>query len=171
MKNLFLALLSKQPTHGYDLLQTYEGLFSTVLPPLNAGQIYTTLSRLERDGLVEDFPVAQEGKPDKRIYRLTDKGRQALLAWFAEPLRGPRLKDHFYLKLISARMSDLVDIQELIDNQRQQYLQSLHDLNNLALEKEITDDPARFYLIQGAVLHLKADLEWLDLIEREFGGD
>jgi DNA-binding PadR family transcriptional regulator len=168
MKYLFLALLSKQPTHGYDLLQKYETLFSAVLPPLNAGQIYTTLSRLERDGLVEDHSVEQEGKPDKRIYQLTEQGNQILLEWFTTPLTGPRIKDNFYMKLISARMSSLVDIQQLIDGQRRQYLQSLHDLNNLALQTDIADDPGKFLLIRGAVLHLKADLEWLDLCEEEF---
>lgn len=168
MKLLFLALLSKQPTHGYDLLQTYESLFSSVLPPLNAGQVYTTLSRLERDGLVDDYAVEQEGKPDKRIYRVTDQGRRALLDWFSTPLSGPRIKDNFYMKLISARVSGMVDLQELIDVQRRQYLQSLHDLNNLALQPEVSADPGMFLLIRGAVLHLKADLEWLDLCEEEF---
>jgi DNA-binding PadR family transcriptional regulator len=168
MKYLFLALLSNQPTHGYDLLQTYEALFSAVLPPLNAGQIYTTLSRLERDGLVEDHAVEQDGKPDKRIYQLTAQGQQSLLDWFTKPLTGPRIKDNFYMKLISARMSDLIDIQQLIDDQRKQYLQSLHDLNNLALQTGMAEDPSKLLLIQGAILHLKADLEWLDLCEEEF---
>ena len=168
MKYLFLSLLSKEPTHGYDLLQTYEDLFSTVLPPLNAGQIYTTLSRLERDGLVQKFAVEQVGKPDKQIYELTEQGRQVLSKWFAEPLSGPRIKDNFYLKLISAQMSDLADSQNLIDGQRKHYLQSLHDLNNLALQKEIFDDPTKFLLIQGAILHLKADLNWLDLCEEAY---
>jgi DNA-binding PadR family transcriptional regulator len=168
MKYLFLSLLSKQPTHGYDLLQTYETLFSAVLPPLNAGQIYTTLSRLERDGLVEKHEVEQEGKPDKRIYQLTEKGRQVLLEWFAEPLTGPRIKDNFYMKLVSAKMSDLADAQKLIENQRKHYLQSMHDLNNMALQTEVSEDPNKMLLIQGAILHLKADLEWLDLCEEEF---
>jgi DNA-binding PadR family transcriptional regulator len=168
MKYLFLALLSNQPTHGYDLLQTYEALFSAVLPPLNAGQIYTTLSRLERDGLVEDHAVEQDGKPDKRIYQLTAQGQQSLLDWFTKPLTGPRIKDNLYMKLISARMSDLIDIQQLIDDQRKQYLQSLHDLNNLALQTGMAEDPSKLLLIQGAILHLKADLEWLDLCEEEF---
>ena len=170
MKNLFLALLSKQPTHGYDLLQTYEDLFSTVLPPLNAGQIYTTLSRLERDGLVRKYEVEQVGKPDKLIYELTEPGQQALSEWFAAPITGPRIKDHFYLKLVSAHLSGLVDTQELIDSQRRQYLQNLHDLNNMVLDKEISDDPNRFLLIQGAILHLKADINWLDLCDEEFAG-
>ena len=108
MKYLFLSLLSQDPTHGYDLLQTYENLFSAVLPPLNAGQVYTTLSRLERDGLVIKSMVEQEGKPDKRVYDLTESGSQALLNWFDEPLSGPRIKDNFFLKLISARISGMV---------------------------------------------------------------
>jgi DNA-binding PadR family transcriptional regulator len=165
MKYLFLSLLSKQPTHGYDLLQSYESLFSSVLSPLNAGQIYTTLSRLERDGLVQKYPVVQEGKPDKRIYELTEEGRQVLEEWFAHPLAGPRIKDNFYLKLISSQMSNLAEPQKIIDNQRQYYLQSMHDLNNLALQAGISDDPTKLLLVQGAILHLKADLEWLDLCE------
>jgi DNA-binding PadR family transcriptional regulator len=165
MKYLLLALLAQQPTHGYDLLQTYESLFATVLPPLNAGQIYTTLSRLERDGLVHHYSVEQENKPDKRVYELTVQGRQVLLDWFAEPFNGSRLKDNFYLKLVGARLTSLADPRQLIERQRRQYLQSLHDLNALAIQPGVAGEPARLLLIQGAALHLKADLEWLDLCE------
>jgi len=168
MKNFFLSLLSHEPTHGYDLLQTYADLFSTVLPPLNAGQIYTTLSRLERDGLVSRVDIEQEGKPDKRVYALTDQGRQALQAWFAEPLSGPRIKDNFYLKLLSAQISGLAEPAHLINTQRQHYIQTLHDLNTLVLGSDLAQDPSRLLLVQGAILHLKADLEWLDLCEATF---
>ena len=165
MKYLFLALLSNTPTHGYDLLQTYDDLFSSVLPSLNAGQIYTTLSRLERDGLVQKFAVEQEGRPDKWVYELSEEGRQTLLGWFEEPLSGPRIKDNFYLKLISAQTSGMIEPGHLIESQRGQYLQSLHNLNDLALQTEINEDPQKLLLIQGAILHLKADLEWLNLCE------
>ena len=168
MKYLFLALLSEAPTHGYDLLQTYESLFAVVLPSMNAGQIYTTLARLERDGLVQKHEVEQEGKPDKRVYALTEAGRQALVTWFDEPISGPRIKDNFYLKLVGARVSGMVEPRALIRNQRGRYLQSLHDLNSLALQGEIRMDQAKLLLIQGAILHLKADLEWLDLCEEAF---
>lgn len=168
MKYLFLSFLSKEPTHGYELLQNYEQLFSIVLPPLNAGQIYTTLSRLERDGLVKKHPVEQEGKPDKQIYELTTKGRQVLVDWFEEPISAPRIKDNFYMKLMSARMSGFAETRLLINIQRQHYLQSLHNLTNLALQSEILVDPAKLLLIQGAILHLKADLEWLELCEEEY---
>jgi DNA-binding PadR family transcriptional regulator len=168
MKYLFLALLSQASTHGYNLLQTYDELFASVLPSLNAGQIYTTLARLERDGLVRKFAVEQEGKPDKRVYELTGGGRQALLAWFNEPIAGPRIKDNFFLKLMSARLSGLVDPHQIISSQRLQYLQSLHDLNTLALQSDVLGDSGKLLLVQGAILHLKADLEWLDLCEEAF---
>jgi DNA-binding PadR family transcriptional regulator len=168
MKYFFLSLLAQAPTHGYDLLQTYEQMFSAALPPLNAGQIYTTLSRLERDGLVCRSEIEQEGKPDKYVYELTNDGRQALRAWFEQPLTGPRIKDNFFLKLMSAHLSGLVDPQQLIAGQRQQYLQSLHDLNALALQPEMAAQPAKLVLVQGAILHLKADLEWLELCEELF---
>jgi DNA-binding PadR family transcriptional regulator len=168
VKYFFLSLLSRQPTHGYDLLRSYEQLFSAVLPPINAGQIYTTLSRLERDGLVQKFVVEQEGKPDKRVYELTDQGRETLLAWFDKPLTRPRIKDNLYLKLMSARMTDLVDIRQIIESQRRQYLQTLHDLNVMVLQPETAEDPVKRLFIQGAILHLKADLEWLELCEEIF---
>jgi hypothetical protein len=69
------------------------------------------------------------------------------------------------MKLLSARATDLVNPRQLIDDQRAQYLQSLRDLNALSLQPEIAEDPSKVILIQGAVLHLKADLEWLELCE------
>jgi DNA-binding PadR family transcriptional regulator len=157
MRFLLLALLAHKPTHGYDLLH-----------PLNAGQIYTTLARLSRDGLVNDTSVEQEKKPDKRIYALTDSGRQALLEWFSQPLNSPRVKDNFYLKLMSARMSGLVEPGKLIADQRHRYLQTLHDLNALALQPEVNQNKSKLVLIQGAILHLRADIEWLSLCEEAF---
>jgi DNA-binding PadR family transcriptional regulator len=168
MKFLFLSLISRAPTHGYDLMQTYESLFSSVLPSLNAGQIYTTLGRLERDGLVRRHTVEQDGKPDKRVYELTEQGRLSLEEWFAEPLTGPRIKDNFFLKLTSARLSDFISPAQLIESQRNHYFQTLHDLNILAVKPEVINNPFRLLLVQGAILHLKADLEWLDLCEDAF---
>ncbi len=168
MKYLFLALLAQAPTHGYDLKRTYEELFASVLPPLNVGQIYTTLGRLERDGLVRDQTVEQEKRPAKRVYELTDAGRETLQEWFARPLSGPRIKDNFYLKLMSARMTNIVTPGEIIETQRREYLQTLHDLNAMLVQADATGEKTTELLIQGAILHLKADLEWLDLCEETF---
>ena len=161
MRFPLLALLAGGPAHGYELKQAMEQQFGAVLPPLNAGQIYTTLSRLERDGLVTDDAVAQNGRPNKRVYRLTDKGRLELSGWVADSTPQPRLKDDFFIKLVLARAAGIADPHELIDRQRTAYLQALRDLDDVA-----THDETAALLVEGAALHLEADLKWLDLCER-----
>jgi DNA-binding PadR family transcriptional regulator len=74
MRYPVLALLSDAPAHGYEIKRGLEERFGAVIKPLNAGQVYVTLQRLARDELVEDATVAQDGRPDKRVYRLTDAG-------------------------------------------------------------------------------------------------
>jgi DNA-binding PadR family transcriptional regulator len=70
MKFPILAMLASSPAHGYELKQQLEHHFGAALPPLNTGQIYTSLARLERDGLVDADRVAQDSRPNKRVYRL-----------------------------------------------------------------------------------------------------
>jgi DNA-binding PadR family transcriptional regulator len=162
MKFPILALLSRQPAHGYELKQALEQRFDGVLPPLNAGQVYTTLQRLERDGLVEGDQIAQSDRPNKRVYALTDAGQLAVREWLETPSAGARLKDEFFMKLALA--GAFADPQILIDRQRRTYLQALHDLDRLAVNGD-ADGMARL-LVEGAALHLEADLKWLDLCEQ-----
>src|SRR3954465_8940802 len=100
MRYPLLALLANGPAHGYELKQALEQRFGAVLPPLNAGQIYTTLSRLERDELVQDDAVEQNGRPNKRVYDLTLKGREELNRWLVDATPATRLKDDFFMKLV-----------------------------------------------------------------------
>ena len=168
MRYPFLALLANQPRHGYDLKLALEQVFGDALPPLNAGQVYTTLQRLERDGLVQSAHVAQSNRPDKRVYELTPAGRETLAAWIAEPAPGPQLKDEFFMKLVLARLPGVDGGHEpaaLIAQQRQAYLQSLRELNALAARAEADSNPTTLLLLEGAMLHLQADLKWLDLCE------
>jgi DNA-binding PadR family transcriptional regulator len=166
MRYPFLALLASGPAHGYELRQAFEERFGGLLPPINAGQIYTTLARLERDGLVSADDVAQNGRPNKRVYELTDGGRSALAAWVAAPAPGARLKDEFFIKLVLAGLTGVADPKALIERQRREYLQSMRDLDRLAAERRGSGDPAAELLIEGAILHLRADLEWLDLCDQ-----
>jgi|SRR3954468_24838154 DNA-binding PadR family transcriptional regulator len=164
MRFPLLALLASGPAHGYELKSQLEQRFGSVLPPLNAGQIYTTLSRLQRDGLVDDDAVAQNGRPNKRVYRLTGEGRKELDAWLAEATPSPRLKDDFFMKLVLARSSGIADPLRLIDRQRGAYLQALRELDDVATS--LNGDDTAALLVEGAALHLEADLKWLELCER-----
>jgi DNA-binding PadR family transcriptional regulator len=166
MRYPFLALLAAGPAHGYELRQAFEERFGGLLPPINAGQIYTTLGRLERDGLVAGDDVAQNGRPNKRVYALTEDGRRALAEWVAAPGPGAKLKDEFFVKLVLAGVTGVADPRALIERQRREYLQSLRDLDQLAVERRGNGDPTVELLIEGAALHLQADLKWLDLCDQ-----
>jgi DNA-binding PadR family transcriptional regulator len=162
MRYPFLAILALGPAHGYELKQSLERSFGALLPPLNAGQVYTTLARLERDGLVSADEVEDDSR-GKRIYTITDAGRAALEEWVDQPTAGARLKDEFFTKLVLAGLTELSDPQVLIDHQRREYLQSLRDLEQAA----VNGSAVGRLLIEGAVLHLQADLAWLELCERQ----
>jgi DNA-binding PadR family transcriptional regulator len=163
MRELFLALLAGDRGYGYELKQTLEHEFGDLLPALNAGQIYSTLSRLERDGLVIGESVEGDSR-GKRIYELTDAGRVALMRWIETPVPGMRLKDEFFMKFVVVAASRLAEPTTLLDAQRREYLQSLRDLD--ALLAANGTGLAGELLVEGAALHLKADLDWLDLIEQ-----
>jgi DNA-binding PadR family transcriptional regulator len=163
MKFPILAMLATSPAHGYELKRELEHHFGAALPPLNTGQIYTALARLERDGLVDADRVAQDSRPNKRVYRVTDEGRAALDAWVATPTPGTRLRDEFFMKLVLAGRAGIADPRALIERQRGEYLQSLRDLDRLLAAAN--GDPTESLLIEGAALHLEADLKWLSLCE------
>lgn len=166
MKYTLLALLAQAPAHGYELKQAYEDIFGAVKAPLNAGQIYTTLSRLERDGLVENFQVEQDDRPNKKVYSLTTEGHSVLTEWLETPESVPTLHNEFYSKLILAYTTGIADVQQLIAQQRRVYLQSLKTLNDMTIA--CRDDMTSRLLIEGAIYHLQADLKWLDLCEAQF---
>ena len=143
--------------------RSLEQEFGSLLPALNAGQIYSTLARLERDGLVVGEAVEGDGR-GKRLYVLTDAGRRMLAEWIETPASGRGLKDEFFMKLIVASSACLANPEKLIESQRREYLQSLRDLNGVLAANG--KGPAAELLVEGAILHVKADLEWLELIEQ-----
>jgi DNA-binding PadR family transcriptional regulator len=116
---------------------------------------------------VRSQDVEQTARPNKRVYELTPAGREALRAWVDEPSDGPRVRDEFFTKLVLAPMAGLADRMELITKQRRHYLGIMRNLTGLATESERADAPARL-LIEGAILHLQADLDWLERCQEEF---
>ena len=165
MRYAFLALLANTPAHGYELKQAFEDMFGDIWPSLNFGQVYTTLQRLERDGLVQSYEVFQDHRRDKKVYELTLVGHAELRKWLAEPASSPSLKDEFFMKLVMAGLTGAADQAALIERQRRVYLQALHDLNALATRPISNGDAISALLIEGAALHVQADLKWLELCE------
>ena len=164
MKYPLLALLAAGPAHGYELKQSFEGRFGAVWPPVNIGQIYATLQRLERDHLVRSSEVEQSGRPAKNVFEITEAGYHALAEWLQEANPGPRVRDEFFMKLVLADLAGVADPGALLNQQRQVLLQELSDLNHVA-SRTAPDQHVTRLLIEGANLHLEADLKWLDLCE------
>ena len=164
MRLPLMALLAKEPAHGYELKIALEQTFGQAYSSPNIGQIYVTLKRLEADGLVSSQPVAQDRRPDKKVYELTAKGREALAEWVSEPCEGPRIRDDFFVKLILAPRAQLADPMELINSQRRHYFRAMRDLTEV---QSAVRDTAPRLLIEGAILHLQADLDWLERCQEE----
>jgi DNA-binding PadR family transcriptional regulator len=165
VRHQLLALLARQPAYGYELKQALEQTFGAAYPEPNIGQIYVTLGRLEKAGLVLSQEVAQSGKPDKRVYQITDIGTAELASWITSPTDGPRVRDEFFMKLVLAPGTSLTDRLTLINNQRRHCLTMMRGLNRLASQER--DNRVSQLLIEGAVLHLQADLDWLERCQEE----
>ena len=166
MRLALLALLAKKPAHGYQLKQALGKTFGAAYPQPNIGQIYVTLGRLEKSGLVRGTSVSQSGRPDKRVYEITDEGRQALLTWRDEPSAEVRVRDDFFTKLILAPSTGVAGRRELINSQRRHCVNVMRGLSRLAADEDRDNRPAQL-LIEGALLHLQADLDWLERCQEE----
>src|SRR4029450_4962600 len=84
LREAMLAFLAKEPAHGYELRQRLTRAFGPVGEVLNPGQVYVTLSRLERAGLVRSDQVAQTAAPDKKVYEVTPEGREHVASWLLD---------------------------------------------------------------------------------------
>ncbi|HYZ93581.1 MAG TPA: PadR family transcriptional regulator [Actinomycetota bacterium] len=163
VKYALLGLLATGRRHGYDLKGAFEDLLGGSWE-LNIGQVYTTLARLERDGLVRSRIVPQDLVPDRKVYEITPAGRTELKRWLGEPANGPvRLKDELLVKVLVQSVVKDGDAGDLIARQRLQHLQTLSQLSELREDEDL--NPATRLIVEGAMLHVEADLEWLDLCE------
>jgi DNA-binding PadR family transcriptional regulator len=162
MREVLLALLAKEPSHGYELKAAIESLFGELWPEVNVGQVYSTLGRLERLGLVRSTTVAQGGRPDKKVYELTASGRDDLRRWVDELVPAVRVRDTFFSKVALAWKTGLADPLDLIDRQRRAYLLRLRELQAAA---EVTTGLVARLAVDAAVRHVRADLEVLDACE------
>jgi DNA-binding PadR family transcriptional regulator len=166
LKYLLLALLARAPQHGYELKQAFEEMLGGTWL-LNIGQVYTTLGRLEEDGLIEPTLVRQDLLPDRKVYSLTQLGEKELRRWLEEPVVGLiRLREEVFLKIVAQGIADPSAGLALVASQRHEYLEAS---TQIARRRAEPDLPAATGLILDGLLHrLEADLLWLDEAEAHF---
>jgi DNA-binding PadR family transcriptional regulator len=164
MQEVVLALLAKEPSHGYELRARLQEALGPFQDALNAGQVYVTLTRLEKAELVTAEFVGQVDRPDRKVYALTAAGQQRVQAWLAD-VSWARPTD-FHLKLVAAAAARLADPLEIVDAQRRELLRRLADAQRAVLAEP--DGSAAVLLVEGVVLRLEADLRWLDACARHW---
>ncbi len=166
IKHAILGLLASGPLHGYELKTAYE---EELVPgaQLNFGQVYKNLERLSRDGLVSLDVVRQDVRPDKKVYGLTEAGREELDRWIGEPADLPiERRDETFLKLVLARRIDGTDPLRVIEVERRSCLDRLHEIVGAkARGGDENTELSTLMLLDLAALRLEAIIKWLDNCE------
>ncbi|MFC0106755.1 PadR family transcriptional regulator [Kibdelosporangium aridum] len=153
-----LALLERGPMYGYQLRAAFE---ESTGGALNIGQVYTTLSRLERDELVR---ALDENESGQRPYEITDAGRTDLKTWFATPIsRSDRPRDELAIKLALAVTTPGVDAEAVTQAQRTATMRALQEYTRL---KSLSDaDLAWRLVLESMIFQSEAEIRWLDHCE------
>lgn len=161
IRQSLLALLSEHPRHGYELKSEFDHRTGNSWP-LNIGQVYTTLDRLERDALVTRADADAEGRV---TYAITDAGRAQVQEWFAQPvvLNNPP-RNELAIKIAIAASMEGVDITTLIQTQRRASIQALQNYTRAARTAD-PEDLAWHLIIQSMIHQTEAEVRWLDHCE------
>jgi DNA-binding PadR family transcriptional regulator len=167
-QEVVLAMLAKEPSHGYELRARLRHALGPVGEAMNPGQVYVTLSRLERAGLVTFERSTGADPPERKVYALTPGGQQRVADWLAEVSWPKPDLVEFHLKLVAAAAAGLADPITLVDTQRRELLRSLRGAQRAAMAEPDRSDAA--LLLEGIVLRLQADLRWLEACERNWTG-
>jgi len=157
-----LALLSEGPKYGMQLRDEYEAVTGDVWP-LNVGQVYTTLRRLERDGLVESDEAGDEER--QKAYLITAQGEIELRDWLRtppDPASPPR--DELVTKVLMALRVPGVDVHEVIQAHRRQVVELMQQWTRFKQDETEFDLPFAL-VVDAELVRLQGVVKWLDLAD------
>ncbi|MFJ1733502.1 PadR family transcriptional regulator [Streptomyces sp. NPDC088254] len=153
-----LGLLESGPRHGYELKRAFDETFGHDRP-LHYGQVYSTMSRLLRNGLVEVDGVEAGGGPERKRYAITHAGVTDVEQWLGTPQKPEEyLQSTLYTKVVLALLTHR-NAADVLDTQRSEHLRSMRILT----ERKRKGDLADQLICDHALYHLEADLRWLEL--------
>jgi DNA-binding PadR family transcriptional regulator len=156
-----LCLLIQGDAHGYRLKLGLESATGDTWQ-VNVGQVYTTLQRLERDGLVESTEANDEGRV---VYAVTDLGREEVTSWLTTPVDlAASGRDDITLKVLMAMVSRVIDPRRVVEKQRGSSMTLLQDYTTLKADASDDDLAWQLYL-DRLILSAEAELRWLERVE------
>ena len=166
VRHTLLGLLAQQPRYGYELRASFMALAGgSETWEVKPAQIYTTLNRMVESGLVEKKVQEGDNAEDKVIFMLTQAGYEELQSWLGQGSLDDPQQDAFFLKLMLSLELPNIKPAALIQTQRNALYQELHRITALRTNLNPQKELARILLMDKAVMHLEADLRWLDMIE------
>lgn len=161
-----LGLLSKHSCHGYELRAAFEALAGGKDTwDVKPAQVYVTLERLEDSGYVYRESVEKDGGPEKRIYSLTEFGKTELERWYATGTVDEYQRDEFFVKLMLSLDDPGANPHRIIQIQRSLLYQELHQITTQRQQANPRQELAQILRMDKTVMHLEADLRWLEMIE------
>ncbi|MDX6332020.1 MAG: hypothetical protein QOI83_4403 [Streptomycetaceae bacterium] len=153
-----LGLLESGPRHGYDLKRAFDERFGHDRP-LHYGQVYSTMARLLKHGLVEVESIEPGEGPERKRYAITEAGVTDVGQWLAQPEKPePYLQSTLYTKVVLALLTHR-SAADLLDSQRSEHLRLMRELTRRKRDGDLTDQ----LICDHALFHLDADLCWLEL--------
>ena len=167
IRNSLLAMLADQPAHGYALKSSFETSTAGVWP-LNAGQVYTTLSRMERDGLVS---AAEGEEPERRPWQITEAGRSALAAWYRTPVDDRSTRDELVIKVLVALSAGERQMDAVIQSQRTATMRRLQDYTQHKMAAPADADLPGVLMLDALILRAESEMRWLDLCEQRLAAE
>ncbi len=166
VRHALLGLLAQRPRHGYELHSAFEALVGGEENwDVKPAQIYTTLLRLQESGFIQEESVIQAGGPEKHIYEITPAGRKVLTDWFTTGVDPEHQRDEFFVKLVLSMASYESEPYQVIWAQRSRIYQELHELTIQRSKVNPATQLAKILLLEKAIMHLEADLRWLEIVE------
>jgi len=159
-----LALLDQGPRYGLQLKQEFEAHTGDMWP-LNVGQVYTTLGRLERDGLVVEIEPNNDAGDRQRIYGITEAGESALADWFAKPASDSLSRDELVLKVMFAAAHPGTDIAAVLQSERRGALALLQEYTHLKSDPPAPHDLGWLLLLDSLIFKVESRIRWLDAAE------
>ena len=157
-RDALLGLLEDHPRHGYELKHLHDRLFGGG-GELRFGQVYASLSRLLRDGLVVVDSVERDEGPDRKLYAITPRGVARLEEWLLDPIDpASYLRSEQFTKIVLALLSGR-SAEEILDLQRATHLRTMRELTNRKTKGDVADALTSDF----ALFHLEADLRWIEL--------
>lgn len=166
VRHSLLALLAAHSSHGYGLKAGFEESTAGAWP-LNVGQVYTTLARLERDGLVQTEASAEE---ERQSWHLTEVGQRALEEWYATPVRSdPPPRDELAIKVLLAVAAETVDVGPILQVQREATMARLQELTRHKAKADPERELPWLLLLDALIFKAEAEVRWLDRCEERLG--